>query len=275
MRIKIFAAMHGRQEIVDIFRAGVERLQSSFDCDLFVVCSDDEDAMYCDVNHVKYAKCPNDPISDKHNYGVKQALLDTDWTHLLIMGSDDVITNDGLRILSQMKPRHAGFYGGLFYNTQNGDCKHWDYPRDLNIKRLFGAGRIVSRELIEYCIERQEIQSVLDTGSIVKKERKMVPRLMAEYLLSSKRWKKMEGTENYLWEPGIQKGLDVSLETMLVNCGAPPIGISGIHVCDFKSKNNLWRYEERDGTSYSFDDFAKNLSEKELELINKIKNKEK
>jgi len=273
MKIKIFAAMHGRHDVFRIFKAGVDRLQKSFDCELFIVCSSDEDATLCNIMGIKNVRCANDPISDKHNYGVRQAMNDSDWTHLLIMGSDDVITDAGMGILTRLDARHSGFYGGLFYNTENGDCKHWDYPRDLNIKRLFGAGRMLKRELIEYAIERIEIRGIMSGDKFSIRERKTVPRQMAEYLCASKRWKRGEIVNEGIWETGLQKGLDVSLESILTECGAPPVGISGVHVCDFKSKDNLWRYDERDGSPYSFDDFAKNLSDEELDLIYKLKQK--
>lgn len=270
MKVRIFAAMHGRHDSFQIFKAGVDRLRKNFDCDVFMVCTTVDDANLLRLMEIPYVVADNHPVSDKHNAGLRGALADGDWTHLLIMGSDDVITNEGFDLLCRLNPRHAGFYGGLFYDLRNDRCKHWDYPRDLSSRRLFGAGRMLSRELIEYVFDRSELLCKLPDGNSKKGDKLFVPRPAVDYLCASKRWEKTGKTQSGLWPEGLHKGLDWGMEDILVVNGAAPQGISGIHVCDFKTSDNLWKYEDKGGEAYSFSEFASRLSDTERELINRL-----
>jgi len=57
----------------------------------FAVLSEDYMKQICEDEGVKWCYAPNEPLSDKHNIGLREALK-YEWDYCLSFGSDDLIS---------------------------------------------------------------------------------------------------------------------------------------------------------------------------------------
>lgn len=269
MKIKMFAAMHGRQPIVRLFHAGYKRLKKDFDIDLHLVVSDADDASFCKALGIDYSMCHNAPISNKHNYGVR-SVLNHDWDALLIMGSDDVLTTQGLHNLVSQKQSHAGFDAVVYVDSYTLDAKVYSYAQTGLRGHVIGAGRLLSRDLVLDVWDRKEIRCTDEYGPYSKRSKFMASTRMSEYLVGSKKFQYDKKAEQGLWPEFINRGLDHAMEQMLVVNGYVPVALSGMHVFDFKTMHNIWQYEDRGGGATSFENLRHLFSDEENEIINSI-----
>lgn len=87
---------------------------------------------------------PNSPLSNKHNAALDLALKDPEWTHVMLLPSDDFIDPrwivDGIG--DYVMPSRCGMYDVATGRSKVLVCK----PRGA---RHFGAGRVVSRKALE------------------------------------------------------------------------------------------------------------------------------
>jgi hypothetical protein len=270
MKIMMFSAMQGRQPIVRLFHAGYRRLRADFDIDLHMAVSDDDDVLFCKSLGISHTVCPNAPVSNKHNSGIRD-VLSKDWDSLLIMGSDDLLTSAGLDNLIKSGSRHVGFDSVVFVDSKSGNSKLYSYKAMGLGGHLIGAGRLISREVVMEVYDRMEVRALDNFGPYTKRSRFQASVKLADYLVGSKKFQSMgDGIVSGLWPSGINRGLDHGLEHMMVCNGHPPVSLGGVHVFDFKSMKNIWQYGEKGGAPVDFSQYRGLFSKEENDIINSL-----
>ena len=139
MQIHILTAFWKRPEITDLFIHGVHRL--GYECTASI--SEESYIPICEANHIDWVMVNNRPLGNKWNQGLKKA-LQKDWDYLLILGSDDLISNC-------LIDRYMSYDGwdmiGVkdFYVYKDGVVKHFVSKR----LKTIGAGRFLKRTAIK------------------------------------------------------------------------------------------------------------------------------
>jgi len=153
MEILVFTAIQGRQKITELFLMGVERLKlySGHNISLFCVVSDQADIDFLKSKGVDYCVHENTPLSDKFDYGFKQAIKKK-FDYLLTLGSDDLIDHnifkDHYNALMQSGNEFFGLKQIGILDSQTLDCSLYQYFMSKS-DMLLGAGRMLSYRLCQ------------------------------------------------------------------------------------------------------------------------------
>lgn len=179
MKLIVLTAMHARHELTEIFATAMDRLKYRYNIKTVAAVSlgDLDNAKICKDHRIPYVMTKNKPVSDKFNAGM-QILRDFDWTHVMILGSDDIPSNKFIELQMRhpdmdlvaindmwfwgLNPHRAGFDTFTYWNA--GSAR-------------IGAGRVISRRVVEACdyqIWPDGKNAGLDSGSIAN-IRKHVP----------------------------------------------------------------------------------------------------
>lgn len=233
MKILLFACVWKRPAITEIFAAGIRRLQKHFDIEPLTICSTDEDLALCQKLNLNPINVANSPLGRKHNSGLKFA-LDLSWDRLLLMGSDNAISSEGVQMLIDSNKLHAGFRKMIAYEARSGYMLQHEYARDT---RIIGAGRLIHREALALTNSRalfhtkDQRQRYSEVGQIMS-------NAAASHLERRGKGKK-KGLFTGAWDENLDRNLDNSLDTNLSLCGFPPYCIEDerIHILDIKSDN--------------------------------------
>ena len=154
MKLVILTAMHHRHELNKIFGMAMSRIRDRYDVETHCVIStgDAENTHICDEYGISWVTAKNNPISNKFNVGM-QALRDRDWTHVMILGSDDIPSNSFMEIQMQGAIGHdLAMINDMWFWGLNPKRAGWDkfYYFPAGSSRI-GAGRVVSRRVVEAC----------------------------------------------------------------------------------------------------------------------------
>jgi len=174
MKLAILTAMHARHELNEIFCSAMGRIRANYNAQTYVALShnDDKNLRLCMFWGFPTIVTKNNPVSNKFNKGLS-LLRDEDWTHVMILGSDDIPSNKFIEIQMQsardhdismisdmwfwgLNPKRAGF--DKFYYFPGGSSR-------------IGAGRVISRRVIEACnytIWPDDKNAGLDSGSLAR-----------------------------------------------------------------------------------------------------------
>jgi len=231
MKICLFACVWGRHKILEVFAMGVRRLQESFNIDPITVVSTPEDMELCNDLKLNPVIHPNSPLGRKHNEGINDAFK-KDWNRILIMGSDDLISTEGLEILLNADRSHVGFRKMYAVNTECDQALYFEYEKNT---RLIGAGRMLTREAA--------MTSSYRCTFLPRNSRKITP---TEYPFSTAAATHLErrglgrkkGGIFGLWEDGLERNLDNSSDINLSLCGFPPYCVEDekTHIIDLKNE---------------------------------------
>ena len=231
MKICLFACVFGRPQITKVFAAGVRRLQETFNLEPFVVVSTDEDFELCAELNLNPFMHVNLPLGHKHNAGLTEAFK-TPFDSLILLGSDNLISNEAVQMMIDSKLPHVGFRSMIAYETRDGKMLNHTYNKNT---RIIGAGRMISR-------------------TALKAGKKFGP-----------------------WEYGINRCLDISLESTLSECGFPSVALESdrIHILDLKSETNInplgaMKVQAGKVTEYN-GDWSWFLNSEEQQMILKLK----
>ena len=116
MRLGILTCRWKRAEVFELFATGLRRLQNNFGIIPLVV---GEDKSHC--NGFYYTEYPNSPLGRKWNAGM-QAMSRLKPDYVMIMGSDDFITDDTMKYILD----HCGEFDTIGMR----DCYFYDAPTD-------------------------------------------------------------------------------------------------------------------------------------------------
>ena len=169
------------------------------------------------------------------------------YTHFLIMGDDDSLSNDGFNLLIEAAVQgkhHIGFDACGFYDTLKTRSMIFQYTTEAY--RLIGAGRLISRTAVDAAVNQKRIivqrslpKFQIQAGEVIDK-----PAVISDYLVGIGVARHSSESPGYLWPELVKSGLDGHSELKLVIAGYAPeyVGDNRVHVCDFKSSRNIWKY---------------------------------
>lgn len=141
--IKVFIPLWKRPKITEICFLGLKRLRKKFNLSVLAVISEEEMKGLCERYGVDYVMTDNTYLGRKKNFGLK-ALKDSEFDYLLEIGSDDLILDELIEDYQTIGHDFFGIQDIAFYDTESGDC-----VRHQKKSTLYGAGRMISRNLIE------------------------------------------------------------------------------------------------------------------------------
>ena len=271
MKIHVLTCFFRRRDITKIYLEGIKRLSKDFDIDYTFVSSEPEDTALLQELGYTTNVFENHPLSDKWQFGLNKA-LEKKWDYLLIMGSDDLLSNEGLGLLLNNSYSNKGFGDIMFYNSPT---KEWAYMK-YEKARLIGAGRLISREAIENTMFRSTIHFKIDQSVAGVKYKNYkdisVPLSTAEYLKNINFGKIVHNEKRVIWNKGLTKSLDHSSEMSLSLAGYPPYKVESdkVHLIDIKGEVVVtqWQNLLKVSTLMDFDMWF--LSDKEKDMIRNL-----
>lgn len=154
MKITIVTACWKRPEIFVLFAKGVHHLIANTKCKIEVVVAGSEGAAskkMVEKEGFIYVEHPNQPLASKMNAAMKRAKL-TDPDYVLCMGSDDVVHPSLMKVYEKYMKQGIDFIAVLdwyFFDYTTGRCSYWGGYTDYRIGHSCGAGRVISRKLMD------------------------------------------------------------------------------------------------------------------------------
>jgi len=155
VKLSILSAVHGiksqRGDIYKFFLRRMAHLKDKYGIETLVVGSERRFS-YEPTNEAGliYLQQPNNPVSDKWNAGL-QALREQEPTHVMVMGSDDLVSDSLIeRYLDIIKEDKYGMFGitDSYYTSLKPDgewfnkCYYW--PGYEPIKFIIGYAKVYS-----------------------------------------------------------------------------------------------------------------------------------
>lgn len=164
MKPILVTAVHGRREITQLF---VDHYRD-WDCEKVAVCTTDYDHKFMLENGWKCVKENNNPLGKKWNRALDFA-RGFDWTHLIQVGSDDLIRKSYLDYIDGVT------FGGVktlyFWDYPSGECIKYTYCGERK-DYVLGAGRVIARDAFMKVMKETKYQLIpehfnkgLDRGS--------------------------------------------------------------------------------------------------------------
>jgi hypothetical protein len=111
--------------------------------------SDDENRRLCQSHNIPYYALPNKPIGMKLDAAIEFIREDFDFDYFMTLGSDNIITEQGVQILADEMHKGAlvsGFKDMVFIQG--------DRMKLYNSTTMFGAGRIINSFVLDYTMKR-------------------------------------------------------------------------------------------------------------------------
>ncbi len=147
--IGIITPNYGRQKVLDLWCASIERLRRDTDTYIpAVVVSGEEDKTICDKHFVNHVTHENKPVSEKFNKGF-EFMRDYGVDYVMIMGSDDIISTETYkRIYAEAEKGYdvIGVDSIYFYAL---DSIWKGKLAKLNAKRMLGVGKTISAKVLD------------------------------------------------------------------------------------------------------------------------------
>jgi len=124
----------------------VDRLRNDYP-DLFLpvcVVSLKEDKKVFEEHGIETHLYKNNPVGEKHNYGIKQ--LQGRCSHVLHLGSDNIINNAYVdQIIKYADNDYVWGMGMIFYAAYSMKARYWE----LSNTNIGGPGKLLSAELLD------------------------------------------------------------------------------------------------------------------------------
>ncbi len=151
MKLIIFTAIHGRVPMTKVFLSAMERIrkETGVVCYSVVTTDDTGNIEMLEVGNHPYVEYKNKPLGEKWNR-VVEYVRDIDWTHLMILGSDDIPSTSFINHTLSLKGDIIGIQGMHFWglNPRRAGFLKFGY---WATNGLLGAGKVLSRKIIESC----------------------------------------------------------------------------------------------------------------------------
>lgn len=265
VKIMIFLAAWKRYKITEICFKGIKRLMSydkkRFDISALCVGSEPQVQKLCKKHGIKYTYFPNSPLGAKKNHGIREALKQK-WDYMLEIGSDDLLRNEILDIYYGMFISQEPYFGinnVCYINSSSLQVKGY------KSKTVFGAGRVIRRDLIENCtvIDVRARDTFISNGSSMNRGQ------TAE--LESYRYhdygslvEALGKPRVALWNNDINRALDGHSDMRLAKYGwkHKMLNVDEPLICDIKSEVNIGPWSDKIGNyNIEFDWITENFPE--------------
>lgn len=221
MKILFFIAIHKRLPVVRQCFDNLANLQKTFNISVFCVCSDIVEAELCSSYDFDFTIEENHPLGRKLNKGLRAA-MDLDFTHLIQLGSDDIITADLLNKYVKLSAEdYFGINKFIAVDIENKRAKLWTYGSETQgglINHPIGAGRVFSKKALKDVLSRTD-----------------------------------------LWEDERQKVLDGDSDLTMIKNGyrALIVPVEFIGIIDIKTDDNIWGFDEIGGVAFDYEQVKK------------------
>ena len=270
MKLLVFLAVWKRPEITEICFMGISRLRknSRLPIEALAVISEEEMIPLCEKYDIKWTFYKNDPLGEKKNHGLNEAMK-LEWDYLIEIGSDDLVKDELIEKYIPLMGKYEmfGTKDSVIIDSATGTC------RRLQSDTPYGLGRCISRKVIErhcsgYDVLASEGMMMMgrtvakgQVGFFTKDQANEAVKLGRATIVSEARHK--------LWPDNINKGLDNGSNYFLLKMG---IGYKTVETerpltIDIKSKVNIWPFSESIGTKYDLNEALKGLSQEEQSKI--------
>lgn len=226
INLLIYLAVWRRPEITELCFIGIERMKkhNAYSIQTFAVISEPEMIQLCNKYGVKWVMADNYPLGSKKNQGLQEAKK-LDFDYLMEIGSDDLVTNELLTQYLDYFGTHQffGISDAAYLDSESGTCR-----RLISHKSTYGAGRVISRKLIErmnWKLWNDDINRGLDNNSTLR----------------------------------------IETTTKVKFHKVPPTDVPGI--IDVKSSENIWKFNYFLGEDYNVLELYNRLSQKEVDRL--------
>ena len=269
MRLLVFLAVWKRPEITEICFVGLNRLikNSRYPIEAFAVISEESMIPLCDKYNIKWTFYKNEPVGEKKNHGLNEAMK-LEWDYLLEIGSDDLVKDELIELYAPNFGKYDlfGTKDAIIINSEDGMC------RRLNSDTTYGLGRCMSRKAVEcaYGVDILALEHIIAIGrTTAEGERGFFKVEMAEEQEKLGRIKILGKPRYRLWKDDINRGLDNNSDFFFMKNG---IGHRAIKtdkpLCiDIKGEDNIWKFSPKLGTPYDLEKALEGLSQEEQSRI--------
>lgn len=268
--LRVFACFHGRQYITELFFDHLKwlRRESGHALPITAVASCDQDVEHISgllepTDQLVVAK--NNPVSQKHNDGMTALLASATESHVLHLGSDDLISLEFLERIHTEQPDYAGLNGCHFADLKTNKAVFYRYYRS----DIIGAGRVMSVEMLRQTMGSVYICRRPYYGWKVREEVHIPDRLADAFCKRGVLMPSMSDAAKRcaMWPGAIDKGLDNLSNATLRDLGFTPeiwqAEADRVDLVDLKSFENITSFER---ISHQSDAVAVDYSE----LVEKI-----
>jgi len=275
--------MNKRHTVSRLWALGITRFikaaPEGVECQVLVVASEDDSVPLCTEFGFEIHRHPNQPLGKKFNSGLQYAMEKLNWDYLLLMGDDDLISNEAwahyLPVMQQGFP-YFGFNSIYFYSPAQQKARLFSYAMQGCPDKLIGCGRVFRRDILDRVCWNATVmfRAEYTTGdSYFPANKKVtVPVLYADYLHKLK-VAEIHSEKPFFkfWKDEQQKGLDNESEVRLLNNGFFPFVIETDKpmMTDVKTGMNLWGYDHfiSLGVDAKPDDAVEFMGEDEQDFI--------
>lgn len=266
--VLIFLAAWKRPAITEICFMGIKRLKNRFPIETMCVISEEEMIPLCEKYGINWTFYKNDPLGEKKNHGLNEAMK-LKWEYLLEIGSDDLVKDELIELYSEHfgKDQYFGTKDAVIIDSETGKC------RRLQSDTTYGLGRCISRKIIQdhcYGVDILAKEGIITRGRTTAKGNKGFFRVEQAKELEGLGRLEILGKPRYrLWKDEINRGLDNNSDFFLMTQG---IGHKAIKTnkpltIDIKGPDNIWKFSERIGVPYDINLALDGLSEEERSAI--------
>lgn len=266
--VLIFLAAWKRPAITEICFMGIARLKARFPIETMCVISEEDMIPLCEKYGINWTFYKNDPLGEKKNHGLNEAMK-LKWDYLLEIGSDDLVKDELIEKYSEYFGKYEmfGTKDSAIINSKNGKCMR------LVSDTPYGLGRCISRKILEkHCLGVDVLAKegiIAQARTVAKGKVGFFRPEVAEELEKLGRVTIL-GTPRYkLWRDDISRGLDNSSNYFLLTLG---VGYKTVPTeypltIDIKSDVNIWPFNETLGTKYDLEKALQGLSNEEKNAI--------
>lgn len=270
MKLLIFLAVWKRPEITEICFMGLGRLRkkSRLPIECFAVISEKSMIPLCNKYDIKYTFYKNDPLGEKKNHGLTEAMK-LKWDYIIEIGSDDLVKDELLEKYENYFGKYEmfGTKDSVIIDSVTGKC------RRLTSDTPYGLGRCISREVIEkhcYGVDAIAKEGIIGRGRTTAQGQKGFFLIEQAEELQTLGRVEIVGKPRYkLWKDEINKGMDNSSNYFLltVGVGYKTVPTDRPLTIDIKGPDNIWPFSDKLGTAYDLDKALEGLSQEEQSRI--------
>ena len=270
MKILVFLAVWKRPEITEICFMGLERLRnnSPLPIEAFAVISEETMIPLCNKYGIKWTMHPNEPVGNKKNHGLTEAMK-LDWDYLLEIGSDDLVKDELIELYKPLlgKAPMFGTKDAVIINSVDGQC------RRLRSDTVYGLGRCISRDVFEkhcYGVDVIAKTDIVCRGRSVGNGKKGFFLVAQAKELEGLGRVEIIGEPRYrLWKDEINRGLDNNSDFFLMTQGVDykTVKTDKPLTLDIKGPDNIWKFSPEIGEPYLLGEALDGLSDDEQGAI--------
>lgn len=268
MKVLVFLAVWKRPEITEICFVGLKRLKNRFPIEALAVISEESMIPLCEKYGIRWTFYKNEPLGEKKNHGLNEAMK-LEWDYLLEIGSDDLVKDELIELYSEYfgKYEYFGTKDAIIIDSETGNC------RRLKSDTTYGLGRCISRGTIEkncYGVEILAKENIVCRGRSTPTGQKGFFKIEVAKELEGLGRLEITGKPRYrLWKDDINKGLDNNSDFFLMTQGVGHRAIpTNKPLCiDIKGKDNIWKFNPELGISYDLSKALEGLSQEEQNMI--------